>query len=97
MKPNHKSDPIAALQTLAATEAGRRAEARASNRASFPVIASICDEVRAVFPNAQFIHGEEDGREIGKRPADPPNVCTQDWTHAPSLYEVAASAWKGRR
>ena len=50
-----------------------------------------------MFPNAQFLHGEEAGREIGKRPVDPPNWATQGWTNAPSLYEVARAAGSKRK
>jgi len=39
---------------------------RADNRAAFPGIADIIDQVRVHFPHAKLLHGEEGGREIGK-------------------------------
>ena len=95
MKPNPKSDPLAALETLAAREADRRAAQRASNRASFPQIASICDQVKAMFPSAQLLHGEESGREIGKRPTLPPNVVEVDFFKAMEL--AAMGQPRGRK
>jgi len=56
----------------------------------------ICDQVRSVFPGAQFVHGEEGGREIGKRPALPVGVVEIDWTHA-ALIEAGFGAPKARR
>jgi hypothetical protein len=50
-----------------------------------PGLASIFDEVRAMFPKAQLIHGEEAGREIGKRPTLPPNVVEVDFFKAMEL------------
>src|SRR5207342_788597 len=77
-QPPSPSDPIAKLQSLADTEASRRASQRAANRMQFPGVAMICDQVRSVFPGAQFVHGEEGGREIGKRPALPVGVVEID-------------------
>lgn len=67
-------------------------------RAEVPELAGFVDGLRAKGFNVMLRHIKfDDGREVGREPVDEPNVCTQDWTHAPSLYEVAASAWKGRR
>lgn len=49
-------------------------------------MARICDQVRAVFPNVQFLHGEENGREIGKFPSLP--GCVE--MDAGKAYEMAA-------
>jgi hypothetical protein len=49
------------------------------------VVAAIFDEVRAMIPNVQFIGGEENGREIGKRPTLPPNVVEVDFFKAMEL------------
>ena len=58
--------------TLAAeitqAEASRRVSEREQNRALFPELASMCDQLRAAGLNVQLVHGEEGGREIGKRP-----------------------------
>ena len=43
---------------------------RDKNRAEFPGLAALVDEVRRHFPEAKLLHGEEGGREVGKRPAD---------------------------
>jgi hypothetical protein len=43
-----------------------------------------------VFPNAQFLQGEEGGRVIGKLPPLPANCVWLDWTK-PSLFEAAAA------
>jgi len=59
-----------------------------------PELARISDAVRAVFPNAQFIHGEEGGREIGKFPALPPHVVEMD---AAKAYELAAMGTQPKR
>lgn len=43
---------------------------RTKNRAAFPEVAKIVDEVRKHFPTAKLIYGQEpDGREIGSRAA----------------------------
>lgn len=42
--------------------------AREQNRASFPELAKIMDDVKKFFPNAKLLHGQENGREIGKEP-----------------------------
>jgi hypothetical protein len=56
-------------------------------------VASICDEVRAVFPNAQFLHGEEGGREIGKFPNLP--GCVE--VDAVKAYEMAELGMQTKR
>lgn len=56
----------------------------------------ICDQVRAVFPDAQFVHGEEGGREIGKRPALPAGVVEID-LYRPCLLEAGFGQVKGKR
>jgi hypothetical protein len=94
MSANPKRDPIAELAALADKEADRRAAQRASNRALFPAVAAIFDEVRAMIPNVQFIGGEENGREIGKRPTLPPNVVEID---ACKAMELAAMGRKAAR
>lgn len=67
---------------------------RERNRREMPGLASLSDEVRAVFPEARLIHGEEGGREIGKRPALPPNVVEMDLFKA---YEMAEMGQPRRR
>lgn len=47
-----------------------------------------------MFPNAQFLHGEEGGREIGKFPAIPANCFEMD---AVKAYEMAAMGEKRKR
>lgn len=42
------------------------------------MLASICDQFRAAGLNVQLIHGEENGKEIGKRPVDDPNEWSID-------------------
>ena len=42
-----------------------------------------------MFPSAQFLHGEESGREIGKRPTLPPNVVEVDFFKAMELALTA--------
>jgi hypothetical protein len=59
-------------------------------------VASICDEVRAVFPNAQFLHGEEGGREIGKFPSLP--GCVEvDAVKAMEMAEMGKEKWRKRK
>lgn len=57
-------------------------------------MARICDQVRVVFPNAQFLHGEENGREIGKFPALPAGVIEMD---AAKAWEMAGLGEKRRK
>ena len=59
-----------------------------------PELASIFDQVRAVFPNAQFLHGEEGGREVGKFPTLRAGVFEMD---AVKAYELAAMGQTKRR
>ena len=87
-------NPLHKLRQMTDAEASRRASARERNRAEFPQIAWICDEVRKVFPNAQFLHGEEDGREIGKFPSLPPNCVEVD---AVKAVEMAAMGYETKR
>jgi hypothetical protein len=47
-----------------------------------------------MIPNVQFIGGEENGREIGKRPTLPPNVVEID---ACKAMELAAMGRKAAR
>lgn len=47
-----------------------------------------------MFPNAQFLHGEEDGREIGKFPEIPPNCFEMD---AVKAYELASMGMQPRK
>ena len=42
---------------------------REKNRAEFPGLAQLMDTFRALYgDNVKLVHGEEGGREIGKRP-----------------------------
>jgi hypothetical protein len=41
-----------------------------------------------MFPDARLVHGEEGGREIGKRPALPPNVVEIDACKAMELAQM---------
>lgn len=43
---------------------------RDKNRADFPELAALVDQFRAAGMDVKLIHGEEGGKEIGKRPAD---------------------------
>jgi hypothetical protein len=63
-------------------------EERERNRREMPGLAFISDEVRAMFPDARLVHGEEGGREIGKRPALPPNVVEIDACKAMELAQM---------
>lgn len=45
-------------------------EKREQNRAAFPELARIMDQVREQFPNAKLIHGTENGRELGRLPPE---------------------------
>lgn len=56
----------------------------------------ICDRVREAFPGAVFVHGEESGREIGKRPTLAANEVELDWTHA-ALIEFQPLTKGGRK
>jgi hypothetical protein len=47
-----------------------------------------------MIPNVQFIGGQENGREIGKRPTLPPNVVEVDFFKA---MEMAAMGQGGAR
>jgi hypothetical protein len=85
-----QSNPIDKVKAITEAEVSRRSTERESNRANFPALASLSDEVRAVFPNAQFLQGEEGGRVIGKLPPLPANCVWLDWTK-PSLFEAAAA------
>src|SRR3546814_1553189 len=49
-------------------EASRRVSESEQNRALFPELASMCDQIRAAGLNVQLVHGEEGGRVVGKRP-----------------------------
>lgn len=63
-----------------------------------PGVAWIFDEVRAVFPNAQMVHAEENGREIGKPPPLPPNCVEIDITHGSWMEEWARiEAWRKKK
>lgn len=43
---------------------------RERNRAEFPGLAALMDTMRELYGNdVRLIHGEEGGKEIGKRPA----------------------------
>jgi hypothetical protein len=59
-----------------------------------PELASISDQVRAVFPNAQFLHGEENGREIGKFPALPAGVVEIDAVKAMEMAKLGTERRK---
>lgn len=41
---------------------------RVANRARFPAISEIMDQVRVHCLNAKLDHGLEDGKEVGKEP-----------------------------
>jgi hypothetical protein len=69
---------------------------RERNRREMPGLASISDEVRAVFPEARLIHGEEGGREVGKRPTLPPNVAEVDFFKAMQMAAMGQPKGKKR-
>lgn len=69
---------------------------RERNRREMPGLASISDEVRAVFPKATFLHGEENGREIGKRPTLPPNCVELDFFKAMEMAEMGQQKRRAR-
>lgn len=43
-----------------------RSQAAAANRAAFPQLAALVDEIRERYPEARLVAGIEDWREIGK-------------------------------
>jgi hypothetical protein len=47
-----------------------------------------------MFPSARLVHGEEGGREIGKRPTLPPTVVEMDFFKA---MDMAAMGQPRRR
>lgn len=67
---------------------------RERNRREMPGLASISDEFRAMNPDFRLVHGEENGREIGKRPTLPQNVVEID---ACKAMELAAMGQHGRK
>lgn len=67
---------------------------REKNRAEFPQLAALVDEVRRYFPDAKLVHGEEGGREIGKLP--PPCEWEIDLMK-PCLMEADFSAMRRKK
>ena len=58
------------------------------------MLASLSDEVRAMFPEARLIHGEEGDREVGKFPALPPNCMELDYFKCAELAAMGHKAGK---
>ena len=70
---------------------------RADNRAAFPGIADIIDQVRVHFPNAKLLHGEEGGREIGNPVRVPAGCCEIDWMQAALIEADFGRCVQGKR
>ena len=60
------------------------------------MLASICDQFRDAGLNVQLIHGEENGKEIGKRPVDDPNEWSIDLMK-PCLMEADLSVMRRKK
>jgi hypothetical protein len=65
---------------------------KGSIRSRMPTVAAIFDEVRAQFPEAKLLYGQENGSEIDARePVDASQVFD-----IPENYCRPAGGWKGR-
>lgn len=62
-----RMNPLAELEAVGQAEASRRATARASNRARFPLLAEWMD---AIGPDAKLVWAQDEAGEIGKVPRD---------------------------